>query len=202
MRFTMRSFQALTMALAVMAAPSGGGMTARAAEPAASLEGTWKLVVLAFGEDEFAIIKVEQRDGKSAASVVSAQNMVVGKADDLKIDPIAIDGNSLWFDLKTPDSSHRFQGNPAESGPATGQILGAFNFRGDNHPARLQRTESTKVADLQPGPMFQEYVSAAREKDAHVKGEKPRESIRKHAGNPTSYLFYTELLNSAAAAKG
>jgi hypothetical protein len=200
MRRTLRSFQALLMVLAVTAAPRAGWAAPRPDEPAAGFEGTWKLVVLAFGEDEFAILKVNRREGGTSATVVATQRMVVGNASDLKIDPITIDGDAITFALKTQAGSFQFLGRMATTGPDAGRILGTFTFRGEVYPARLERTQSNKVADLKPSSLSQEYVSAARERDLPAKIQKLREAIKKHQGSPTNYLFYGELVAAAEAA--
>jgi hypothetical protein len=200
MRRTLRPFQALLVILAVTAAPRAGWAAPRPDEPAAGFEGTWKLVVLAFGQDEFVIIKVNRREGGTSATVVAAQRMVVGNASDLKIDPITIDGDAIRFTLRTQAGPFQFLGSMASTGPDAGRILGTFTFRGDVYPARLERTQSNKVADLKPSSLSQEYVSAARERDLSSKLQKLRDAIKKHQGSPTNYLFYGELVASAEAA--
>jgi hypothetical protein len=199
MSLVLRSFQALAMALGVIAASFSAGAVAGADDPAGGLEGTWKLVVLAFGEDEFAVIKVEQLDGKPRAAVLGAQQMIVGNPRELTVNPITIDGNTLTFVLKSPGGDFRFQGKLAEAGAESGKILGSFSFRGEVHPAWLLRTDSNKVAALKPSPLVQEYFAAAQDKDPHSKIQKLKEAIKKHAESPTNHLFYTELLGSAEA---
>ena len=118
---------------------------ASAQEPAAGLAGTWKLVVLAYGNDEFAIIKIDQNDGKAVATVPSVQRMVLGNAGALKADQVTIKGDSLTILLDGPMGANKFQGTLAKEGPDAGKVLGTFTFRGDVHPARLERTEAQKV---------------------------------------------------------
>ena len=65
---------ALVLIVAGCEAPEGITVGAAVDPPAAGLTGTWKLIVLALGEDEFAIINVQEKDGKPAASVVAIQN--------------------------------------------------------------------------------------------------------------------------------
>ena len=73
MRTAPRLFRAAALVLAGMTMIHLGAAAASSQEPAAGLAGTWKLVVLAFGTDEFAIIKIDQNDGKAVATVPAAQ---------------------------------------------------------------------------------------------------------------------------------
>ena len=59
MRLASRLFLAIALVLIIAGCSSRLAPSATAAEPTARLTGTWKLIVLAFGEDEFAIINVQ-----------------------------------------------------------------------------------------------------------------------------------------------
>jgi len=50
--------------------------------------------------------------------------MVVGSERELKIAPIAIDGDNLSFNLNAPAGVLRFQGKLIHNGPNAGKILG------------------------------------------------------------------------------
>ncbi len=200
MRTVPRSLPAIALVLAGTMMSLGWAAVACAQEPAAGLAGTWKLVLLAYGNDEFAIIKVDQNDGKAVATVPSVQRMVLGNAGALKADQVTIKGDSLTILLDGPMGANKFQGTLVEEGPDAGKVLGTFTFRGDVHPARLERTEAQKVADMKPSPLIQEFFAAAQDRDPKSKAQKLRESIKKHEGSPTNYLFYAELLGTADAA--
>ena len=58
MRLASGLFRAATLALIIAGLQLCAGSAATVDEPPAKLTGTWKLIVLAFGEDEFAIINV------------------------------------------------------------------------------------------------------------------------------------------------
>jgi len=165
-------------------------------EQTARFAATWKLIVLALGEDEHAIINVNEKDGKPVASVVNSQKMMLG---DASVEQVAIQGDSLVITLRGAAGLNRFQGTLATEGSQAGKILGSFSFRGEVYPARLERTESQKVADLKPSAIIQEYFTAVRERDPKSKVQKLRDAAKKHEGNPTNYLFYGELLAVAEA---
>ena len=97
MRLASRSFRAIAIALALAGTPLCAGSAAMAGEQTDRFAGTWKLNVLAFGEDEFAIINVDEKDGKPAASVVNIQKMLLGDAN---VEQVAIQGDSLVIALR------------------------------------------------------------------------------------------------------
>src|SRR5260370_31411254 len=65
------SLPAFVLALLVTGLYAGGADPFLADD--SDWNGTWKLVVLAFGEDEFATVKLNREGGKSIASVADAQ---------------------------------------------------------------------------------------------------------------------------------
>lgn len=200
MRTVPRSLRAIALVLASTTVSLSWAVVASAQEPAVGLTGTWKLVVLAYGNDEFAIIKINQNNGKTVATLPSVQSRVLGNAGAMKADQITIKGDSLTILLGGPMGANRFQGTLAKEGPGAGKVLGTFSFRGEIYPARLERTESQKVADMKPSPLIEEFFAAAQDRDPKSKAQKLRESVKKHGGTPTNYLFYAELLGTADAA--
>ena len=111
---------ALTMALLVL------GMGACALRPAraddAKLDGTWKLVVLAFGDDEFAIVKLSSADGKTAATVVDAQQMLLGRPTVKQVDQ---KGDVLKITLSgSPTGDTTFEGNSPTRARTQARSLG------------------------------------------------------------------------------
>jgi hypothetical protein len=196
MRLDLRSFRTTAIVLIIAGMPLFAGSAALADEQTARFTGTWNLIVLALGEDEYAIININEKDGKPAASVVNSQKTMLG---DASVEQVAIQGASLMITLRGAAGLNRFQGTLAKEGSLAGKILGSFSFRGEVYPARLERTESQKVADLKPSAIIQEYFTAVRERDPKSKVQKLRDVARKHEGNPTNYFFYEELLAAAEA---
>ncbi len=189
MRLASRSFRAIAIVPALAGMPLFAGSAAMAGEQTDKFAGTWKLIVLALGEDEFAIINVDAKNGKPAASVVNIQKMMLGDAN---VEQVAIQGDSLVIALRGAAGLNRFQGTLARDGSQAGKILGSFSFRGEVYPARLERTESQRVAELEPSAIIQEYFTAVRERDPKSKVRKLQDAARKHEGNPTNYFFYGE----------
>jgi hypothetical protein len=167
--------------------------------PASGLGGTWKLVVLAFGEDEFAVVKIDPKEGAPKGTVAAAQAQVLGDGSGLKVDPLVIRGDSLTVGLKGPAGVNVFHGKLAKDGPQAGKVLGNFMFRGEIYPARLERTKTETVSQLKQGPLVASYVGIAGDRDPKSKINKAHEAIAKIPGNPTSHLFYSELLGAAEA---
>ena len=64
MRIRRVNLPALAVALLVMGMSTSVTWPVRADD--AKVDGTWKLVVLAFGDDEFALIKLSPQDGKTS----------------------------------------------------------------------------------------------------------------------------------------
>src|SRR4026209_2063937 len=87
--------------LTMVAAPSligpAGDQAVRADEPGANLSGTWKLVVMAFGDDEYAAIRIDRKDGKDRALVANSQTSVLGLADNLNVESLATEGGTISF---------------------------------------------------------------------------------------------------------
>jgi hypothetical protein len=202
MRTVPRSLRGVALVLASTTMSLLFTAVVTAQEPAIGLAGTWKLVVLAFGTDEFAIIKIDESGGKAVATVPSVQKMVLGNDGSVKADQVTIQGDALTILLDGPAGANAFRGTLVKEGPDAGKVLGTFKFRGETHPARLERTESPKVAEMKQNanPLIQEFIAAAQDRDPKSKVQKLRDSLKKHVGSPTNYLFYGELLGTASAA--
>ena len=201
----MGSFRKCYLTLVVVTSSSlnllAGGSAAEAGEPGANLSGTWKLVVMAFGDDEYAAIRIDRKDGKDRAFVLNAQASVLGLADNLNVESLATDAGTISFTLKGPSSSSQFQGKLAGDGPSAGQFLGTFHIRNEIFPARLERTQEARLADRRPSPLIRSFAAAARNPDPVAKVDGLRQALRRYKGNPTNYLYYGEILGTAAAAE-
>ena len=125
------------------------GTAVTIARPARADEGpsdvTWKLVALAYGDDEFAIFKVTEKDGKTAATIVDSQRRL--GLNELKAAERK-DG-VLTFTITGPVGETTFKGKLAKEGPDAGQYLGTTQLsRFALPPARLEETKASKVAEL------------------------------------------------------
>jgi hypothetical protein len=176
------------------------GTTASIARPAladdAPLNGTWKLVVLPYGEDEFAIFKLIEKEGKTTASVADAQQML-GQP---QVKDVERKDGLLTITLNGSGGSTVFKGRLAKDGPGAGKVLGTVNFRGSTYPARLEPTTESKVSPFTRSPLIAKVQEAGRERDPKAKIKMLEEAIKGNHGNPNSSLLYGELLGSAQGA--
>jgi hypothetical protein len=82
MRIRKIHLTALTLALILSGISVSALRPVRADE--AKVDESWKLSVLAFGDDEFAIVKLGKKDGKSTATVVDTQRQILGPNAQIK----------------------------------------------------------------------------------------------------------------------
>jgi len=164
----------------------------------AKLDGTWKLVVLAFGDDEFALLKVNPQDGRTVATLVDAQQIVLGKP---QVKQTEQKGDVLKLTLSGPVGETLFEGKLVQEGPNAGKILGACTFRGEVYPARLEKTTNAKVGELdRNNPLLSKFGTAMSEKDPKAKIKKFEELIQGNHGAPNNQLLYTAFLSAAEGA--
>jgi hypothetical protein len=161
----------------------------------APLNGNWKLVVLPFGDDEFAIFKLMAKEGKTTASVTDAQQMLGSP----QVKAVEQKDSLFTITLNGSGGSTVFTGRLAKDGPGAGKILGKLNFRGGTYPARLETTTDSKVGTLKQSPLVAKLEEALKS-DPKSKIKKLEEAIQGNHGSPNSAMLYTELLNSAQAA--
>lgn len=175
-----------------------GFSTAGTAGAADDLQGSWKLVVLAFGADEFAIVDLHNEGGQIKGSLVDAQKRILG--DDVKLADVKVEGDSANIELVGRGGPIQFTGTLAKDGSKAGQVLGSIRFMGEVYPARLEKTTAEKVEVAQQSPMIADFLKAAREPDAKSKAAKLRELVQKHVGEPSNQIIYSELLGAAEQA--
>lgn len=187
----------LVSAAAMLVAWKGG---VAADETSTDFNGTWKLVVLAFGEEEFAILDVAQNRGKPRAFVTSTRVRFLGQAENVTVESLAISDAAISFELKGPGGVNRFEGKLANKEGHTGKVLGSFTFQGEAHPARLEKTTGRQVGDMKRSELVPAFLAARGVEDPKSKIKKLQEGLQKYSGNPTNYLFYTEILATAEAA--
>jgi hypothetical protein len=200
MRLTTASLLALVILVSAAAMLVAWKGAVVADETTADFNGTWKLVVLAFGEDEFAILDIAQNRGTSRAFVTSTRVRFLGQSENVMVESLAIKDDAISFELKGPAGVNRFEGKLAGAERDAGKVLGTFTFQGEAHPARLEKTASRQVGDMKRNELVPAFLAAKGVEDPRSKIEKLQQGLRKYAGNPTNYLFYTEILATAEAA--
>jgi hypothetical protein len=165
-----------------------------AVAPAGAAEPTrWKLVVLAFGSDEFLIADVTQaEDGSMSGKIVDAQQFLGMR----KVKSIETQGESIKVTFDTSGSDTVFTG--AHRAPDE-PILGTLVFRDAVYPARVERTDAEKVATLSTGEVMREVTAARQVRDGKERDAKLADLLKKYEGEAASYHIRNELLRTAAA---
>jgi len=154
---------------------------------AMAAEGRHKIVVMAFGDDEFAIVDIAKDTGK----LVSVQAQVLPNA---QIGAVSEKNGVISIGLKTATGSETFEGKPGKDG----KIRGLFTFRGTSYAAELVPTKDEKVAEMKSGQVSQEIFSLMREnaqKDPKTRAEAFRKLIDKYAGKPYAASIYAQYLS-------
>ena len=185
MRFMRWGLMTLAVVTAAMAS------TARADWP----EGKWKLVVLAFGEDEFAIFDVKAEGENLSAKVVDSQQFMGGP----EVESIEMKDGMLTGRLKTTSGPAVFTGKAPENEQET-PVLGTFEFRGQAYPARLEATTSEKVAQISSGQIVGKLIPLRRIADDSERFAKLKALIEENPKSPTNSVVYTYLLEAAEGA--
>ena len=160
-----------------------------AAASAAAAEGRHKLVVLAFGDDEFAIVDLAKDSGK----IVSFQENILPKCE---VSGVSEKDGVITVELKQSNGTSNFKGKADDKGV----VKGIFTFRGNPYPAELVKTDADKVAEMKSGQVNRELVAALQANAG--KGPKDiREAIegilRKYEGKPYANGIYGQYLNLA-----
>jgi hypothetical protein len=184
-------------ALALLAALGTAGAFRPFAAQDAKPDGNWKLVVLAFGDDDFAIVKLSPQNDKLTASVVTAQQMLLGQP---QVKQVELIGDALTVALNSVIGQMTFHGKRVKDGANAGKFLGTVNFRSDLFPARLESTKETKVGQIGGSPMLKKYIDVMNDTDLQSKIKKLEELIAGNHGAPNNQLPYGALLGLAETA--
>jgi hypothetical protein len=182
----------LTFAFTLVGGPSLRPILSAPAE-APDLTGTWKLTIVAFGNDEFVIVDLKPADGKLAGTVTNSQALL----GPLKTAEGTVKGSEIT--LRFPGGRGEplaFHGVVDQDGKGRGNI----RFSGRNYPGELVRTEEKAVAKLQPSTLSQKLATAQARDNAKEKVAKIQELIQESPGHPKNAACYTALLGVAEAA--
>lgn len=160
-----------------------------ASATAMAVEGRHKIVVLAIGEDEFAIVDLN----KDAGKLVSVQENLMPKAE---IGKVSQADGVVSVEIKTQVGDNNFLGKTSKDG----SIKGVFTFRGTKYAAELIPTKADAVAAMTPGKVMQEMFATIRSKP----GEDPkkpqemveslRKMIEKYPDKPFLSSVYSQIL--------
>lgn len=161
------------------------------------LEGTWKMVILAFGEDDFVIFNAKA-DGRTLTGEVTSAQPFLG---DAKIEKIEAKGDAVTINFRHGEDTNIFRGKLAKDGDDACRVLGTFRFREQFYPARLETTDAEKVGPTGRGTVAVAVQGVNRERDAKVRINKLDEIIEEHAGKPSLNVAYAAVLRSADQAE-
>jgi hypothetical protein len=165
-----------------LAAPAG----------ASDLEGTWKLVVLPYGDDEFLVFDIKANDGKLEGAVVSTQAML----GSIKAAEGTVEGDRVTVRFPGQGDTMEFRGTVDQDKKAKGTV----RYRGTSYPARIEKTDARKVAPMQPSPLRQKLAQAQAVADPKERVARILELIQESPGHPMNASAYASLLGSAEAA--
>lgn len=179
----------------IVVASMGALRPARADD--AKLDGTWKLLVLPFGEDEFALVNLSTQDGKTTAKVVDAQQRLLGRP---QVKQTEQKGDDFKITLSGTAGDTTFEGKLAHEGQGAGKILGVYHFRGETYPARLEKTTDAKVAELKQSPLLGKFYAAMNDSDPNSKIKKIEDLIQGNHSAPSNHLLYSAVLDAAEKA--
>lgn len=160
----------------------------------AALKGKWKLVVLPFGEDEFAMFTLDVKDNKLAGELVEGAQQLgpaTFKSVELKDDALSVvistGGVDNAFTAKLPKE-------------AADSVRGMYAFRGTPYPARIEKTDAEKLKPLGASTLNASLSAATKETDGHSRIAKLEELLKEHRGASNSRI-YAAILGAAEDAK-
>lgn len=188
---------------ATLLALAGAAHLDAAVKPPPDLNGPWKLVLLPFGEDEFAIVKLKRADGSLSVDVVSAQEQILGQAKHVKAEAkLAGDLPSITFTPKDgPGSVFTGVTVSEQFGNTPARILGTLHLVGSDYPARLEKTVEKEVAKLKASPLSAKLRTAAGEPDARARAELLAKLLDTYKDVPANTQFIRFLIPAAEQAK-
>ncbi|WZO97878.1 hypothetical protein EP7_004930 [Isosphaeraceae bacterium EP7] len=182
----------LALACSIVAA---SGAASLAADP--EWEGTWKLVLLPFGDFETLLLDAKQADGKPAADVREAQKDLLQSASVVAVD--RKDG-SLGLTVISAAGEGKFAGTLSR-GEATPTYRGTFLQGGSYLPAKLEKSTKRKLGPLVEGQLYKDTMAARKLSDLKLRKQALSDLIANHRDDPSSTLAHADLLAGATALK-
>lgn len=176
-------------ATALLIGPSQAG--------ASETTGIWKLVVMALGADELAIVDLHRKDGQPEGVLVSGRERLLDKA---KVSNVKLEDGRTSFKL-AGGLTMTFDGVLSSDGPNAGKVLGTVDLGNAIYPARLEKTIEEKLGPARAGALDQDYLSARNDRDAKSAIAKFKKLIEKNEHSPVCYAFYDGILQKAGAAE-
>jgi len=184
------------IALTILALVIGSGLIAvRAVGQGAAEEARWKLVVLAYGNDDFVVLSAKP-DG--TAKLVSVQERLLGETTIARFEKTDA---AVTLVLDNATGTNEFTGKLVAEGKNAGSYVGSIFFRDSHFPAALRPTQEEEVEALSPSP-FLEKLRAAVQQDEPQAAVKAVEAVISEAdGHPSMHQAYNLLLQRAEVAE-
>ncbi len=159
----------------------------RPAPAAAPYVGTWALKVLSNNEEiNVWVLKIEEKDGKPAVSVVAG---IAPPFKDAKVSDVSADAKSLHFTLNARNTDFVISTQlPADK---TKNLLGTVQINDNVEPLSLEPTDQTEIDPMKAAriiPGFEELNKLSREGDAKARRTAIQALIEKNAGKPIALI--------------
>lgn len=174
---------------------SGAVAPAKGADETFKAEGKWKLVVASLGDFEFVIIDVANDNGQIRIKTVSVQDRV----GEIAAKSLEVKGTSVKLVMDASGSESTFTGNAVLEGKEH-RVMGLMRLRGNSFPARLERTNSDKVALPLGNPVMAKIFAIRQLTDAKAR-VKALEAILADQPGPSTSQARTTLLQTATDAE-
>jgi hypothetical protein len=169
-------------------------------EAATPLAGNWKVTVVSDGKEiAFVLVKVADKDGKPAVSVLAPAPI-----KDAPLENVAVAERSLRFTLRVRGTPIRMVGYAPKGTEKPKKLIGSVHPPGDVEPLILERTTETNLPErpaVKDSPGFDQLQRLRDVEDAKRQDSGLKELMKKHAGEPVA-LAAAEALVEIAVMKG
>lgn len=158
-----------------------------------ALAGKWKVVILAFGNDEFFIVDVAKKDGALTGEVLASHQVV----PNAKVGEISLKDGTLQMQIESDGQKIPFVG--VVGAEARDKILGTLRFRGTLYPAHIEKTDANALARGDQkliGSIFQAKAAGTAKQRVDQLGT----IIHENKNLATLYHAYEGLLSNAEKA--
>ncbi len=169
---------------------------ARAAET--GFNGTWTVAVMPAGQEiTLWLVKVEEKDGKPQATLLSAG---LPTLKDTKLDAFKVEGNALKMTMKVKDTPFVITAYQPARDASPKRLLGSIETPRSRDLIRMERSELKELdpeKTIAKGPGDEALATALMEGDPKKQEAALKAVAEKHAGHPSAYHASLSLIESA-----
>jgi hypothetical protein len=170
----------------------------KSAPPAAPLAGNWKATVITDGKEvAFVLVKIEDKDGKPAMSVLGPEPI-----KDVPLENVAVEAGSVRFTLRVRGTPLRMAAYAPKGEENPKKLIGSVHPPGDVEPLILERTTQTGFPEKQAvkdSPGFDKLRRLRDAEDVKARENGLKELMKKHAGEPAALAAAEALVETAVA---